>query len=58
MRTKKCTTSENLIFLSSDYINAEDSSYHNVKIENITFDFAYEKNERYMPITIQLLEVD
>lgn len=34
---------ENLISLSTNYINAEDSSYHNVKIGNVTFDFAYEK---------------
>lgn len=34
---------ENLISLSIDYINSEDSSYHNVKIGNVTFDFAYEK---------------
>ena len=33
----------NIISISTDYIDTKDLSYHNVKIGNVTFDFAYEK---------------
>lgn len=35
--------SKHINSISTDYIDTKDSSYHNIKVGGITFDFAYEK---------------
>lgn len=35
--------SKNINSISTDFIDTKDSSYHNIKVGEITFDFAYEK---------------
>ena len=36
---------ENLNSISTEYIDTKNSSYHKVKVGNVTFDFAYEKKQ-------------
>ena len=36
---------ENLNSISTEYIDTKNSSYHNIKISNVTFDFACEKKQ-------------
>ena len=36
---------KNLNSISTEYIDTKNSSYHNVKVGNVTFDFAYEKKQ-------------
>lgn len=36
---------KNINFISTEYIDTKNSSYHNVKVGNVTFDFACEKKQ-------------
>ena len=45
---------ENINSISTEYIDTKNSSHHNVKVGNVTFDLACEKKQAYMRITIQL----
>lgn len=43
---------KNINSISTEYIDTKNSSYHKVKVGNVTFDFACEKSRLYMRITI------